>query len=98
MRGELVMKITKVITQWVRIPLERPIGWSIKTIKHREHLLVRIQSDQGVEGVGFCLQDISGKAAKAAMDDLLAPILIGEDPRDIEKIWEKMYWLTVRAG
>lgn len=92
------MKITKVITQWVRIPLERPVGWSIKTLHHREHLLVRVQSDQGIEGVGFCLQDISGKAAKAAVDDLLAPMLIGEDPRDIAKIWDKMYWMTVRAG
>lgn len=92
------MKITKVITQWVRIPLERPVGWSIKTLTYREHLLVRVQSDQDIEGVGFCLQDISGRAAKAAMDDLLVPMLLGEDPRDITKLWERMYWQTVRAG
>jgi D-arabinonate dehydratase len=92
------VKITKVITQWLRIPLPRPVGWSIKTLTHREHLLVRVQSDQGVEGIGFCLQDLSGRAAKAAMDDLLVPMLIGQDPRDINRLWERMYWQTVRAG
>lgn len=97
-KDDCSMKITKVITQWIRIPLERPVGFSIKTLTHREHILVRIQSDQGIEGVGFCLQDISGRAAKAAMDDLLVPMLLGEDPRNINKIWENMYWQTVRAG
>ena len=92
------MKITKVVTQWLRIPLPNPVGWSIKTLTHREHLLVRIESDAGVQGIGFCLQDISGKAAKAAMDELLAPMIIGEDPRDISRIWERLYWQTVRAG
>lgn len=92
------MKITKVVTQWVQIPLERPVGFSIKTLTHRDHLLVRVHSDAGVEGIGFCLQDVSGKAAKAAVDELLAPMIIGEDPRDIAKIWEKLYWQTVRAG
>lgn len=92
------MKITRVVTQWLRIPLPRAVGWSIKTLTHRDHLLVRVQSDAGVEGVGFCLQDLSGRAAKAAMDDLLAPMLIGQDPRDITRLWERMYWQTVRAG
>lgn len=92
------MKITKVITQWLRIPLPRPVGFSIKTLTHREHLLVRVQSDQGVEGVGFCLQDVSGRAAKGALDDLLAPVLLGQDPRDINRLWDRLYWQTVRAG
>lgn len=92
------MKITEVTTQWLRIPLPNPVGFSVKTLTHREHLLVRVRSDAGVEGVGFCLQDVSGKAAKAALDELLVPMMIGEDPRDIAKIWERLYWQTVRAG
>lgn len=92
------MKITKVTTQWVRIPLENSVGFSIKTLKYREYLLVRIESDAGIEGVGFCLQDTSARPAKAVVDDLLAPMLIGEDPRNISKLWDKMYFQTVRAG
>ncbi|WP_408010196.1 mandelate racemase/muconate lactonizing enzyme family protein [Pseudalkalibacillus sp. A8] len=92
------MKITEVKTQWVRIPLERPVGFSIKTLKYREYLLVRVRSDEGIEGVGFCLQDTSARPAKAVVDELLAPMLIGEDPRDIAKLWDKMYFQTVRAG
>lgn len=92
------MKITNIISQWVRIPLKKPVGFSIKTLRYREYLLVRVQTDQGTEGVGFCLQDTSAKAVKAAVDELLAPLLIGEDPRDISKLWDKMYFQTVRAG
>ncbi|MEQ3552625.1 mandelate racemase/muconate lactonizing enzyme family protein [Pseudonocardia nematodicida] len=92
------MKIEKVTTRWVRVPLEKPVGWSIKTINWREHLFVEIESDEGHVGVGCCLQDISGKMAKAAMDELLVPMLLGRDPRDIEALWSDMYYLTVRAG
>src|SRR5699024_7245727 len=95
---EIRMKITKITTQWVRIPLENSVGFSIKTLKYREYLLVRIESDAGIEGVGFCLQDTSARPAKAVVDDLLAPMLIGEDPRNISKLWDKMYFQTVRAG
>ncbi|WP_040978486.1 mandelate racemase/muconate lactonizing enzyme family protein [Oceanobacillus jeddahense] len=92
------MKITNVITQWVRIPLKKPVGFSIKTLNYREYLLVRIQSDEGFEGVGFCLQDTSAKPVKSVVDELLAPMIIGEDPRDISKLWDKMYFQTVRSG
>lgn len=92
------MKISKVTTRWVRVPLAQPVGWSIKTINWREHLFVEIESDEGRVGIGCCLQDISGAMVKASMDELLVPMLLGRDPRDIEAIWNDMYWLTVRAG
>jgi len=92
------VKITQVTTQWLRIPLPRPVGFSVKTLTYREHLLVRVISDQGVEGVGFCLQDTSGKACKANLDEILVPMILGQDPRDIARHWERMYWQTVRAG
>jgi len=92
------MKITNVTTRWVRVPLTQPVGWSIKTINWREHLFVEVESDEGHVGIGCCLQDVSGKMAKAAMDELLVPMLLGRDPRDIEALWSDMYYLTVRNG
>lgn len=92
------MKIESIQVQWLRIPLPKPVGFSVKTLKWREHLLVRVCSDEGVEGVGCCLQDISGGATYAAITELLAPLVVGGDPRDISKHWERMYWQTVRAG
>ncbi|MBP1934550.1 mandelate racemase/muconate lactonizing enzyme family protein [Ammoniphilus resinae] len=92
------MKITQLTSQWIRIPLENPVGFSIKTLRYRDYLMVRVQSDQGIEGIGFCLQDTSAKPVQAVVDELLAPMLIGEDPRDIAKLWDKMYFQTVRAG
>lgn len=92
------MKIVRITTQLVRVPLATPVGFSVKTFTHRDHLLVRVLSDDGVEGVGFCLQDHSGRPAQAAVDDLLAPLILGEDPTNIRWLWERMYNQTVRAG
>ncbi|MDB4896745.1 MAG: mandelate racemase, partial [Firmicutes bacterium] len=92
------MKITSILTQWLRIPLPRPVGFSIKTLTHRDYLLVRVRSDAGIEGIGVTLNDASAAPAKAAVDELLAPMALGHDPRNITEIWERLYWQTVRAG
>lgn len=92
------MRIIAATTQWIRIPLPEPVGWSIKTVSYREYVLVRIRSDAGVEGIGYLLQDTSGAPAKAGLDELLVPIILGQDPRDIRFLWERMYAQTVRAG
>lgn len=92
------MRITRVTTQLLRIPLPAPVGFSVKTLTAREHLIVRVLSDEGVEGIGFCLQDLSGRPAQAALDDLLSYHVLGQDPRDIHRLWDRMYTQTVRAG
>ena len=92
------MKITKIQVQWLRIPLDKPVGFSIKTLSHRDYLLVRVQSDAGMEGIGVTLNDSSAAPAMAAATDLLAPLLIGKDPRDISALWDRMFFQTVRAG
>lgn len=92
------MKIVSVVGEWVRIPMPQPVGFSIKTLAHRDYLIVRVRSDAGVEGVGVTLNDASAAPGLAAVKDLLGPMLLGQDPRDITHIWERLYWQTVRAG
>ncbi len=49
--------------------------------------LTRVKTDEGIEGV--CLG-----GDKAIADRWIAPLLIGEDPLDREKLWQWMYSLT----
>jgi L-alanine-DL-glutamate epimerase-like enolase superfamily enzyme len=54
----------------------------------RNWLFVKIDTDEGITGIGEC----SGwpRVVETAVKDL-AVLLIGEDPRDIERLWQKLY-------
>jgi L-alanine-DL-glutamate epimerase-like enolase superfamily enzyme len=62
---------------------------------HGGWVLVRVRTDTGVEGIGECfVPDQHGRgvfAAKAALDECLKRAVLGEDPLDTERIWERMY-------
>ena len=53
--------------------------------------LVRITTDEGLSGVGECLVKLTPRAISAIVEDAFRPILIGQDPLDVEPIWEMMY-------
>jgi D-galactarolactone cycloisomerase len=56
-----------------------------------EVLLVRIVTDDGLVGWGEAHSPPIPRVAQALITDLLAPQLIGRDPRAIDAIWEAMY-------
>ncbi len=53
----------------------------------RNWLFVKVHTDAGITGIGEC----SGwpRVIRTAVEDL-APLLVGEDPAHIEKLWQKM--------
>jgi galactonate dehydratase len=64
-------------------------GFPVK-VNHRNQFVVRIQTDEGVFGLGE--GGISGREmAMQGMLDHFAPVLIGQDPRRIEHIWQMLY-------
>jgi len=93
------MEIERVVTQILRLP-----HVDAKTAGTQDTLLVRIQTDTGLEGVGEV--DSSPEVAKAIIDAPfshntacgLRQLLIGEDPLDIERLWDKMYRRSMYYG
>ena len=93
------MKITRVIAQVLRLP-----DMEAKTAGTQDTLLIRVQTDSGLEGVGEV--DSSPEVAKSVVDAPfshnvacgLRELLIGEDPLDTERLWDKMYGGTVYFG
>ena len=53
--------------------------------------LVKITADDGTAGWGEGHAPLGPRATKAVVEDVLAPLLIGEDPLAIEYLWERMY-------
>jgi L-alanine-DL-glutamate epimerase-like enolase superfamily enzyme len=60
---------------------------------HNSYVVARIQTDEGLEGLGYTLL-VGGDGAssvRAYLEDNLVPRLIGEDPLQIGRLWHKMY-------
>lgn len=56
-----------------------------------ETLLVKVTADDGTYGWGEALAPVAPEATGEIVTRLLAPFLIGDDPRDIDVIWNRMY-------
>ena len=53
--------------------------------------LVRIRTDAGITGIGESHAPIAPQVSKAIIDGVLSRELIGQDPRKVDVLWEKMY-------
>jgi len=93
------MKITAVEPIHLRVPVVEAIPDGTLDV-----LVVRIETDAGITGVGeVTSQSYVCKACfeaprSAARRHGLTTILLGEDPLDPERLWEKMYYETNRYG
>jgi L-rhamnonate dehydratase len=59
-------------------------------------VLARITTDDGLEGVGSA--GVGSGAAAYVIEHHLKPILLGENPFDVELLWEKMFRSTLNYG
>lgn len=78
---------------WYRDWHNAALGWD-RTVEARQECVVRIHTDEGITGIGAA--DKAHKDARiveSVIEQLLAPTLIGEDPTDIERLWQEM-WRT----
>lgn len=53
--------------------------------------LVKIVGDDGTVGVGECQSPVVPEVAGVIVRDLLSPLLIGQDPLDVDVLWDRMY-------
>src|SRR3984957_1860132 len=94
-----LMKISEIVCQILRIP-----SVQAKTASSQDSVLVRVRTDSGLEGVGEA--DSSPEVVKAIVDAPfshniacgLRRLLVGENPLETDRLWEKMYRGTVYFG
>lgn len=83
------MKITRVRVVTCDVPLPQPIVMGELRFDSREYVLVQIGTDQGPQGVGFGMT--RGAPVGEIIERNLAPLLLGQDPILIERLWQSMY-------
>jgi L-alanine-DL-glutamate epimerase-like enolase superfamily enzyme len=87
--------ITDVSTTLLRQP-DIP-GIQDATLRHRDTgrsaLFVHIKTDAGAEGLG-----VGTPIAREIIERVFKPLLVGQDPLCIEKIWDDMFWGCAGMG
>ncbi|WP_028999518.1 L-talarate/galactarate dehydratase [Azohydromonas australica] len=95
--------------EWVRIsscylPLATPIS-DAKVLTGRQKpmteiamLFAEVRTASGHEGLGFSYSKRAGGPGQFAHAKEIAPALLGEDPSDIAKLWNKLCWAGASVG
>ena len=89
------MKITDVQTIRLRapIPTDGQVFSRSGVRSTRSTTLVRVDTDEAISGIGSASGN--GELIEVIVAKVLKPLLIGMDPTEIDKIWDKVY---VRGG
>ncbi|WAL62999.1 mandelate racemase/muconate lactonizing enzyme family protein [Amycolatopsis cynarae] len=97
-------EITRVRISSVTLPLATPIS-DAKVLTGRQKpmtevamLFAEITTAAGAEGIGFSYSKRAGGPGQFAHAREIAPVLLGEDPSDIAKIWDKLVWAGASVG
>ncbi|HKF78732.1 MAG TPA: enolase C-terminal domain-like protein [Candidatus Dormibacteraeota bacterium] len=86
------MKITDVRVQVVEPGLDMVIAERL--ILNLANVVVRIETDEGVEGVAGSTTYLGARAVASAVAEL-KPLLIGEDPLYRERIWQRLNEVSI---
>ncbi|HET6384500.1 MAG TPA: mandelate racemase/muconate lactonizing enzyme family protein [Armatimonadota bacterium] len=60
-------------------------------------IFIQITTSDGITGIGEC-SPMNGRVLQHFVETALAPLLIGEDPLDIDRLWHKMFHRTYKLG
>jgi len=82
------MKITGVKTFRLQHTLPHKIGVSTFMYQTRDTLLVKLTTDEGLVGWG---ETAPLGGVRGLIEDQLAPLLIGQDPRDHRRLWRELW-------
>ena len=97
------MRIARVHATWCRVPIpyERQHTSDFGRVPTFDSVIVRVETECGITGWGEAKAGVGSAAACAGLaaiiNDDYAPLLVGQDPRDISRLWDVMY-NTPREG
>lgn len=82
-----------------RVPLDNVTSLSSRTVYDRHYGLVKVRTADGLEGIGFCyVGSAAGEIFRVAVEQLLAPVLLGRDSLAVEGLWKDMYQEALLQG
>jgi L-alanine-DL-glutamate epimerase-like enolase superfamily enzyme len=97
------MKIASVDATWVHVPIpfERQHVSDFGRVASFDSVIVKVRTDDGLVGWGEAKAAVGSAAACAGLVAVItkdyAPLLVGQDPRDVSRLWDVLY-NTPREG
>ncbi|WP_353154048.1 mandelate racemase/muconate lactonizing enzyme family protein [Pollutimonas bauzanensis] len=91
------MKIKSIEARWLHVPIpyEQQHVSDFGRIASFDTVLVRVETVCGLVGHGEAKEEVGSEGNCRALVSLInqkfGPLLVGEDPRDINRLWELMY-------
>ena len=93
------MKITKFQTQIIRTPADEALaGGPVTPGATRDFVTLKLQTDSGVEGIGYTFFGAALTGALKAAVDAFANLAVGEDPLRTEAIHTKLRTAALGSG
>src|SRR5260221_5275184 len=77
----------------ISVPLERAFWMSLEPYTVAAEIVVEIETDDGLVGIGEIHGRPQGEIA-GILESAFKPLLIREDPLDHERLWEVLFRLT----
>lgn len=90
------MKIERIVAT----PLNVQCDVEVAGVSKRTNLccvVVRVDTDTGLTGCGFTAIT-EEEVVACIVNEIAAPALVGLDPRRVEQVWDKLYWLLTPRG
>jgi glucarate dehydratase len=88
------MRITGVQFHKINIPFEAPMLWSGGVNRSWTRIVVRMQTDEGIEGIA----ETCGGDATLVQLEAVKEFFVGEDPFDRERILKNCWYLPTYQG
>src|SRR5581483_67333 len=92
------MRIRDVRAHFLRAEFEQPFGWSVYTTPIRQAVLVEVETDTGLVGWGEAGSGTLPRSGAHFIEEVLRPLVLGEDPFDLDRVWQKSRATFDRAG
>jgi L-alanine-DL-glutamate epimerase-like enolase superfamily enzyme len=96
------MRIARIEAMVLKAPVPGIDTWRAASFavpfEFAETTLVKVTADDGTIGWGEVHAPVAPEVAKTIVDVLIAPALVGADPRDTAPAWDRMYALMRPRG
>ncbi len=97
-------KIRHLTLSHVVLPLDNPVS-DAKVLTGRQKpltetvlLFAEVATEEGFEGMGFSYSKRAGGRAQFAHLEEVADVAIGQDPSDIDRIYQALLWAGASVG
>src|SRR5215471_14129579 len=83
-------KIANVQVHLVSQPVAGGFTDATRAVETLGFTIVRITTDQGLEGIGVTYHEVGGEATKALIDRNITHKLVARDPLETEVLWSEL--------